>query len=378
MSPSLFNFLATSSSVSSSTASSSSNEPLTWERIVNAIDGFFAEYGLRIVVAILLLVVGIILVKLFNKLIKKLINKTRLAPITKSFLSSIVKGLLYFLLLLIVCQVAGIPVSGFVALLSVAGLAVSLALQDSLGNFFNGMILVSSKPFKIGEYVAIGSDEGTVMNISVMTTSLNTPDNKLVIIPNTTIIKSDIINYDRLGRRRVDCPYLLTYDTDLDLVEKLIMKVIESNGCIYKDPKPVVTVGTPTVNGIQITSKCWVDSEDYWDVLYYLNKYTLNELRKNNIKFATNQMEVRVNETGEVKYPEITEELPERVEKVREVKKEENLTELINKVQTRKEKRLAKKKAKLEAKQKALEEKSKTIEIPLEEPKEENTEKKEN
>ena len=378
MSPSLFNFLATSSSASSSTASSSSNEPLTWERIVNAIDGFFAEYGLRIVVALLLLVVGIILVKLFNKLIKKLINKTRLAPITKSFLCSIVKGLLYFLLLLIVCQVAGIPVSGFVALLSVAGLAVSLALQDSLGNFFNGMILVSSKPFKIGEYVAIGSDEGTVMNISVMTTSLNTPDNKLVIIPNTTIIKSDIINYDRLGRRRVDCPYLLTYDTDLDLVEKLIMKVIESNGCIYKDPKPVVTVGTPTVNGIQITSKCWVDSEDYWDVLYYLNKYTLNELRKNNIKFATNQMEVRVNETGEVKYPEITEELPERVEKVREVKKEENLTELINKVQTRKEKRLAKKKAKLEAKQKALEEKSKTIEIPLEEPKEENTENKEN
>lgn len=377
MSPSLFNFLATSSSVSSSTASSS-NEPLTWERIVNAIDGFFAEYGLRIVVALLLLVVGIILVKLFNKLIKKLINKTRLAPITKSFLCSIVKGLLYFLLLLIVCQVAGIPVSGFVALLSVAGLAVSLALQDSLGNFFNGMILVSSKPFKIGEYVAIGSDEGTVMNISVMTTSLNTPDNKLVIIPNTTIIKSDIINYDRLGRRRVDCPYLLTYDTDLDLVEKLIMKVIESNGCIYKDPKPVVTVGTPTVNGIQITSKCWVDSEDYWDVLYYLNKYTLNELRKNNIKFATNQMEVRVNETGEIKYPEITEELPERVEKVREVKKEENLTELINKVQTRKEKRLAKKKAKLEAKQKALEEKSKTIEIPLDEPKEENTENKEN
>ncbi len=377
MSPSLFNFLATSSSVSSSTASSS-NEPLTWERIVNAIDGFFAEYGLRIVVALLLLVVGIILVKLFNKLIKKLINKTRLAPITKSFLCSIVKGLLYFLLLLIVCQVAGIPVSGFVALLSVAGLAVSLALQDSLGNFFNGMILVSSKPFKIGEYVAIGSDEGTVMNISVMTTSLNTPDNKLVIIPNTTIIKSDIINYDRLGRRRVDCPYLLTYDTDLDLVEKLIMKVIESNGCIYKDPKPVVTVGTPTVNGIQITSKCWVDSEDYWDVLYYLNKYTLNELRKNNIKFATNQMEVRVNETGEVEYPEITEELPERVEKVREVKKEENLTELINKVQTRKEKRLAKKKAKLEAKQKALEGKSKTIEIPLEEPKEENTENKEN
>lgn len=377
MSPSLFNFLATSSSVSSSTASSS-NEPLTWESIVNAIDGFFAEYGLRIVVALLLLVVGIILVKLFNKLIKKLINKTRLAPITKSFLSSIVKGLLYFLLLLIVCQVAGIPVSGFVALLSVAGLAVSLALQDSLGNFFNGMILVSSKPFKIGEYVAIGSDEGTVMNISVMTTSLNTPDNKLVIIPNTTIIKSDIINYDRLGRRRVDCPYLLTYDTDLDLVEKLIMKVIESNGCIYKDPKPVVTVGTPTVNGIQITSKCWVDSEDYWDVLYYLNKYTLNELRKNNIKFATNQMEVRVNETGEVKYPEITEELPERVEKVREVKKEENLIELINKVQTRKEKRLAKKKAKLEAKQKALEEKSKTIEIPLEEPKEANTENKEN
>lgn len=377
MSPSLVNFLATSSSVSSSTASSS-NEPLTWESIVNAIDGFFAEYGLRIVVALLLLVVGIILVKLFNKLIKKLINKTRLAPITKSFLCSIVKGLLYFLLLLIVCQVAGIPVSGFVALLSVAGLAVSLALQDSLGNFFNGMILVSSKPFKIGEYVAIGSDEGTVMNISVMTTSLNTPDNKLVIIPNTTIIKSDIINYDRLGRRRVDCPYLLTYDADLDLVEKLIMKVIESNGCIYKDPKPVVTVGTPTVNGIQITSKCWVDSEDYWDVLYYLNKYTLNELRKNNIKFATNQMEVRVNETGEVKYPEITEELPERVEKVREVKKEENLTELINKVQTRKEKRLAKKKAKLEAKQKALEEKSKTIEIPLEEPKEENTENKEN
>ena len=377
MSPSLVNFLATSSSVSSSTASTS-NEPLTWESIVNAIDGFFAEYGLRIVVALLLLVVGIILVKLFNKLIKKLINKTRLAPITKSFLSSIVKGLLYFLLLLIVCQVAGIPVSGFVALLSVAGLAVSLALQDSLGNFFNGMILVSSKPFKIGEYVAIGSDEGTVMNISVMTTSLNTPDNKLVIIPNTTIIKSDIINYDRLGRRRVDCPYLLTYDTDLDLVEKLIMKVIESNGCIYKDPKPVVTVGTPTVNGIQITSKCWVDSEDYWDVLYYLNKYTLNELRKNNIKFATNQMEVRVNETGEVKYPEITEELPERVEKVREVKKEENLTELINKVQTRKEKRLAKKKAKLEAKQKALEEKSKTIEIPIEEPKEENTENKEN
>ena len=308
--------------------------------------------GVTILWGLFVVLLGIVVIKVLLKVIKRMLSKSKMENLTVNFLMSILKVVAYLILIMIVAQIFGIPVTGMVALFSTAGLAVGLALQDSLSNLANGIVVITTKPFHEGDFVKIGGVEGKVKNIRILTTALVTVDGKLVVIPNSEVVTSEIINYNILGRRRVDFTFSVAYESDIKLVRDIIMDVINSNGKVLIDPAPFVALKTLNSSSIDFFANCWVDAEDYGEVLYYVTEKVFNEFKKHNISIPYNQLEVRLRD-DEVEMPYNTESLPERVEKVREIKKEEGLLDHLVFINRDKNKLTKEEKAKLKAEKKA-------------------------
>ncbi len=307
------------------------------KKIWNTVKDFFVgiatnqtviDFALRIMWALLAFVIGYILIKILYNFINKTLSKTKMDKITISFLLSILKFVAYLVLILIVADILGFAVTGVVALLGTAGLTIGLALQDSLSNLANGIVIITTKPFKEGDFVEIGGVSGTVKSIAMLTTTIVTTDNKVIIIPNSKIVTTEIINYNALGRRRVDFTFGVAYESDVNLVRQIILDVINSNGKVYNEPAPFVSLKTLNESSIDFFANCWVDAEDYWNVYYYVTQNVFNEFNRHGISVPYNQVEVRLR-NDEVVMPYNKEKLPERVEKVREEKVEGDILDQI-------------------------------------------------
>lgn len=299
---------------------------MDWNAIWQDIKDFFTGNGWAILGFFVTLIVGFIIVKLLIKLCRKLLSKTKLERIAQKFIISIIKVALYLIWILILLSELGISITGIVAALSAAILAIGLALQDSLSNLANGIIIVSGKFFKEGDYININGVEGTVRNINLLSTTILTVDNKAITIPNSQIVNNPMTNYNREKLRRVDLSFDVAYETDIEKAKSIILKVVESDGRIYLEPKPFVALKALNESSIKIVVQVWADGEDYWDVYYYLVDKIFNELKKNKISIPFNQVEVRLR-NDKVKIPFNTAPLPKRVEKVREPEKKPNLFE---------------------------------------------------
>lgn len=313
------------------------------EKIKDFFMDLFLNKGVQVLWAILAIVLGLLIIKLALKIIHKTLSKSKMDKITVSFVLSILKFLAYIILILIVAQIVGIPVTGLVALLSTAGLAVGLALQDSLSNLANGIVIITTKPFHEGDYIKIGDVEGSVKNIRMLTTAIVTTDNKLIVLPNSKIVTSEIVNYNILGRRRVDFTFGVAYESDVKLVRDIIMNVIMSNGKVLLDPAPAVDLKTLNDSSIDFFARCWCDAEDYWDIYYYVTQNVFNEFNKAGISIPYNQVEVRLRD-DQVTMPYNSAALPERVEKVRVAKDSGDLFDHILSVGKKRENKKPKEK----------------------------------
>ena len=327
-------------------AETAPTEELTlWEEVVASLKTFFLDNWLNVVYFFVALFIGIVLVKIILRITRSVLARSKMEKITQSFLLSLLKFVLYLLLVLILAQIIGIPITGLVALISAAGLAVSRALQDSLSNLANGIIIISSKPFHEGDYVQINGVEGTVKNIRMLTTALVTPDNKLIVLPNSNIVTNEIVNYNVLGRRRVDLTFSVAYESDLKQVCGIISEVIRSDGRTLEDPAPTVRLANMGASAIEISARCWCDAEDYWDIYYYILDKVFNEFKKNGISVPFQQMEVRMREDAPAKFFDVS-PLPARVEKVRPEQEEEGFIDRMKLTMSRRERRRAKKEKK--------------------------------
>ena len=346
---------------------------MTWDEFWNTIVNFLATSGLQVLYAILVLVAGLILIKLIMKLINKILLRTKLERITQGFLKSIIKVLLYAVLIFAVLQMFGIPITGLVTVLATAGAAIALSLKDSLSHVASGMILISNKPFHQGDYIQVDNLEGTVKSIKIMNTEIVTTDNKAVILPNSTILNSNLINYSREGIRRFEMSFDVAYETDLNLAKKVLLDVCHSNGKILLKPEaPEVHLKEFNDSSISLFLTFW-SKGPYWEIYFYVMEHAYNEFKRNNISIAYNQLEVRMR-TDNVTLPFDTEPLPKRVEpKPEKPEENNNFIEKIfdadtyntEKIKSRKRKRLEKKQQKLEQqiqKLQAKEEKEPVIE----------------
>lgn len=221
--------------------------------------------------AVIVAVIGIIAIRLVMTLVKKGLEHSKLEKAAHSLILSILQVTLYVLLGLSVASGMGIDITGVVALASVLTLAVSLALQNMLTNVIGGFTVLTTQPFHSGDYVDIGATSGTVQEISMTYTRLSTPDNKIVSIPNSTVVAAQITNYSISGTRRVDVPISASYDAD---PEDVLDALYEAGALpqVLGTPEPFAALTNYGDNAIEYVLRVWVKTPDYWDVFFTINR----------------------------------------------------------------------------------------------------------
>lgn len=291
---------------------------MDWNKIWNSIVDFFTGNIWTIIAFFATLFIGIIVIKLIVNIVTKIFTKAKMEKIAQQFIRTIIKFLLYLILVLMLLSIVGIQISGIITALSAMLLAVGMALQNNIANLANGIIIVSTKMFKKGDFITVGSVSGSITDINFLFVTLTTADNKKITLPNSMIVNSEVTNAGANKTRRVDFTFSVAYESDVEQVKKLVLDVMESNGKVYMNEgkKPFCRLKTLGASSIDFFANCWVDSEDYWDVYYYVIESVYNEFKKNNISVPYTQFEVR-NRVDKVVMPFDKNALPARVEKVR-------------------------------------------------------------
>ncbi|MBR4004170.1 MAG: mechanosensitive ion channel family protein, partial [Clostridia bacterium] len=246
----------------------------------NSIGNWFENNWRPIVTVVAIAVIGFILVKLILALVKRQLGKTKLDKALQGFVLSILKFVLYLILIFSIISSLGISITGLTVVATALSLAISLALQDSLKNLVNGFIVISTGLLKQGDWVKVAGVEGSVIDVKMLFTVLKTGDNKKITIPNSTILSSEVINYNTLKSRRVDMDFTIAYNSNVDLAKKVINEVLDSCEMVYTDPAPSVVLSNLGESALTITVKVWCSSDDYWDTKWYVIDHVFNELKR--------------------------------------------------------------------------------------------------
>ncbi len=242
------------------------------EQIIPKLQEWLTLYGLRVVAAVVILIVGRWIAKALKKLTESVMRKKEVEPTVVSFVANLVYiALLVFVVIAAINQV-GVQTTSFIAVIGAAGLAIGLALQGSLANFAAGFLLILFRPFKVGDYIEGAGVAGSVEEIQVFVTKLKTPDNKEVIIPNAKLTGDNIINYSAKETRRIDLVFGVAYDADLLRVRKIIEEMLSKDTRVLKDPAPTIGVLELADSNVNFAVRPWVKTGDYWDVYFALTE----------------------------------------------------------------------------------------------------------
>ena len=267
---------------------------MDWEKLFQFLAEFATSWGLKLLGAIIVLIVGLKLVKWISKWIRNSKKLDKVDNSLRSFLSSFSKILLYALLLITVASIIGIPATSFLTILASCGVAIGLALQGSLSNFAGGLMILFFKPFKVGDYIEAADVSGTVKDISVVYTILVTPDNKHITIPNGTLTNSVLKNYSAEETRRVDFTFDVAYGTDTEKVIKIITRVIEAHPLAFKEPEPFVRLSSCADSSLKFAARVWCKTEDYWTVNFDVLEGVKKAFEENSIEIPFPQLDVHI------------------------------------------------------------------------------------
>lgn len=290
---------------------------MNWEQIWNSIVNFFSNNIWNIVSFVLVFAFGLLAVKILINIVRRLFAKTRLEKITQNFLMAFIKLALYLIWVLTLLGMLGVQITGIITALSALLLAVGMALESNIANLANGIVIITSHLFNKGDYISVAGVEGSVVDINFLFTTIYTTDNKKITLPNSSIVNGSLVNYGANKTRRVDFTFSVAYESDVELVKKIVLDVMQSDGRVLLEPNaPFCRLKKLNDSSIDFFANCWCDSEDYWPVYYYVIENVYNEFKRNNISIPYNQLEIRTR-TDNVVMPVTGEKLPERVEKER-------------------------------------------------------------
>ena len=222
--------------------------------------------------AVLTALVGLIVIRVLRKVTARLLSRSRLDERIQKYILIAVKAALYVLLILVVMEALDIKATSLVALVSVFSLGLTLAAEDVLGNVAGGMVILSSRPFLIGDFIEAEGVSGTVEEIGLNHTKLLTPDGQLVMMPNRTLSSSKVTNYTTLGRRRVVRKVTASYDAPTETVKAACQDALAHTVGVLEDPAPKVYLTDYGASAIEYTVYCWSSVEDYWDVYFALGE----------------------------------------------------------------------------------------------------------
>jgi small conductance mechanosensitive channel len=261
------------------------------------IDTYVIPWGLNIIFALLIFIVGKFLVNVITNLVKKLMGKAHVDAILINFIGSIVKSVLLLFVVIASLNQLGVDTTSLIALIGAAGLAIGLALQGSLQNLASGVMLIVFRPFTDGDFVEAGGTMGVVEQIGIFTTMMRTGDNKEVIVPNGQIFGGIITNYSKRETRRVDMVFGIGYGDDIRKAKDIIAGIVAADERILKDPAPLIAVGELADSSVNFNVRPWVKSGDYWGVYFDLNEKIKLAFDENGISIPFPQMDVYLQKT---------------------------------------------------------------------------------
>lgn len=266
------------------------------ENVIETIGTWIGFYGLKFLYALIIFIVGRWAARLVKQGTKKMMTKKNVEPTIITFSGD----LAYFALMAFVIVAAlnkmGVQTTSFVAVVGAAGLAIGLAFKDSLSNFSSGFLMILLKPFAVGDYIEGAGTAGTVEKIRIFNTQLRTPDNKTIIIPNAKLTADNIVNYSVKGTRRVDLVFGIGYGDDIDKAKKILSEIIAEDQRILRDPEPKVAVVELGDSSVNFVFRPWVNSQDYWDVVFDTNEKVKKRFDQEGISIPFPQRDVHIYE----------------------------------------------------------------------------------
>jgi small conductance mechanosensitive channel len=238
------------------------------DEILQKVSEYLAAYGLKVVGALAIFIVGRWVAKLLSRLAAKALAKARIDKTLVRFTENLSYVVLLVFVVVAALATAGVETTSFIAVLGAAGLAIGLALQGSLANFAAGVLMIIFKPMKVGDFVEIGGIKGTVQEIQIFNTLIDTPDNIRAIIPNAKVTSDNIKNYSTNGTRRVDLVIGVSYEDDLKKAQEAMERVLAGDSRVLKDPPAKVAVFELAESSVNFVVRPWVKATDYWDVYF--------------------------------------------------------------------------------------------------------------
>lgn len=269
------------------------SDPITfWSQLK---DYFLTSIAPKLVLIVIICLVGLFLIRLIMAFLKKLFERSKLDSSLHVFTLSMIRIALFILLGITVLAVASpSAATGLIATMGIFGLAISLAVKDSLSNLAGGLSVLFTRPFALGDYVTIGSAEGTVKEIRLNYTLLATVDNKIIHIPNGDVAKAQITNFTGVEKRRLDLKFSIGYQDDFERAEAIISEILKKNPKALQEPEPVVRMVEHGSSAIVLCCRVWVNTEDYWPLNFDLHEQVKKEFDNAGIAIPYNQLDVNL------------------------------------------------------------------------------------
>lgn len=255
------------------------------------------RFGVRILLTLIFLLIGIQLIKLVRRIVRRALQKNNADVGVVQFLDSFIKVVLYVVLFFMAASQFGLDAASVVALLGSAGVAIGLALQGSLSNFAGGVLILLLKPFRVDDYIRVDNEghEGTVKEIQLFYTKLTTPENHVVIIPNGSLANSNIMNISMLGERKMDIPVTISYDADIRQAKEVLLNILENDESVLKEKDYRVFVQELADSGVVLIVRCWTPNDEYWDCKWRITEQMKYALDDAGISIPYPQMDVHIN-----------------------------------------------------------------------------------
>ena len=266
------------------------------EWLPDLVKQYLVPFGIKLVVALVVFILGRWLIKLIKKWMANGLMKKHGDATLHSFLSNLVAVILNFILIIIIISILGVNTSSLVALLASAGLAIGMALSGTLQNFAGGVIIILFRPFKVGDFIAAQGQEGVVKEIQIFNTIILTTDNKVIHIPNGILATGVMTIFTKEETRRVDWLVSISYGDDYDKAKSVLMRLCNEDPRILKDPAPFVEIGQLNSSSVDIRVRVWVQSPDYWPVFFSMNEKVYKTLPQEGLHFPFPQLDVHLDQ----------------------------------------------------------------------------------
>ena len=258
----------------------------------NKITSFFIEHGMDFVLGLIVLIVGLVLVKIISVIIRKIISKSKRDGAVASFIISLCVAVIDIVIIIGALSIMGLNLASILTVVATGGVAIGLALKDSLGNVASGLIIIVNKPFKKGDYIMVGGVEGKINKINLFNTILTTWDNKVVVVPNSVAVNNPLTNCDTASTRRVDLQLGFEYGTDLEKARMIIATVVEMDERVSIEKPYQIVLTTFKDSSVCMDVRVWTDTEQYWALKFDLQEKLYNALYSQGIHFAYNHVTI--------------------------------------------------------------------------------------